>query len=58
MSKTLPTSGGAAEGWVSIPVGNYKKWMLKHDYNLRHGKNMPTQAEAGSLKRDPPAPAK
>ncbi|WP_187290229.1 hypothetical protein [Terriglobus saanensis] len=43
---------------VSMPVGNFKEWMTKHDYDPEHGKNTPTQPEAGPSEAGTPAPPK
>jgi hypothetical protein len=37
---------------VSEPVAEYKKWMIKHDYDPEHGKSTPNRPDAGDT---PPA---
>jgi hypothetical protein len=32
---------------VEEPVAEYKKWMIKHDYDPEHGKNTPIKAQPG-----------
>lgn len=32
---------------ASEPVEDFKKWMVKHDYDPEHGKNMPTKLQPG-----------
>jgi hypothetical protein len=41
---------------ISEPVADYKKWMIKHDYDPEHGKNTPTRVEAGEDPTAQPAP--
>ena len=33
---------------ASEPVANFKKWMINHDYDPEHGKNMPSKVEPQS----------
>ncbi len=33
-------------GLSSEPIAQFKQWMMKHDYDPEHGKNMPTKLEA------------
>jgi hypothetical protein len=39
---------------ISEPVADYKKWMIKHDYDPEHGKNTPTRVEPGEAPPPPP----
>jgi hypothetical protein len=39
---------------ISEPVADYKKWMIKHDYDPEHGKNTPTRVEPGENPPPPP----
>jgi hypothetical protein len=32
---------------TSEPVADFKKWMIKHDYDPEHGKNTPTKVQVG-----------
>jgi hypothetical protein len=32
---------------ISEPVADYKKWMVKHDYDPEHGKDTPTKLQPG-----------
>ena len=32
---------------ISEPVADYKKWMIKHDYDPEHGKNTPIKPQPG-----------
>jgi hypothetical protein len=41
---------------LSEPVGEFKTWMVKHDYDPEHGKNMPVKLQPGS-RPDSAAPA-
>jgi hypothetical protein len=41
---------------MSEPVAQFKNWMVKHDYDPEHGKNMPIKPETAAAP-PPPAPA-
>lgn len=46
--------------FTSEPVARFKTWMVKHDYDPEHGKNMPTRPEPGAnatVTYSPAAPA-
>ncbi len=32
---------------ISEPIADYKKWMIKHDYDPEHGKNIPIKPQPG-----------
>jgi hypothetical protein len=40
---------------VSEPIADYKKWMIRHDYDPEHGKDTPTKLQAGE--EPPPSPS-
>jgi hypothetical protein len=42
---------------TSEPVADFKKWMIKHDYDPEHGKNTPSKLEAGGNPTAQPTPS-
>jgi hypothetical protein len=41
----------------SEPVGQFKEWMVQHDYDPEHGKDTPTRGAAGADAPPPPQDA-
>jgi hypothetical protein len=39
------TYAASKNGVISTTPEKYKEWMVKHDYDPEHGKNMPTRAQ-------------
>jgi hypothetical protein len=39
---------------ISEPVADFKKWMIRHDYDPEHGKNTPMKVEPGENPPPPP----
>lgn len=40
----------------SVPVADYKRWMVNHDYDPEHGKDMPTKTAPADAAKPAPMP--
>jgi len=49
--------GARNGGMNSEPVESFKTWMVKHDYDPEHGKDVPTKPEPSPAEAQPSAPS-